>query len=203
MRTSLKILGSKFHFAFFLLVLVWPLRKQDVSRQFPDWFILKNSHWCLWIHIWDTSLFFFNFFNFSDAIIIVTSYLYNTDFVHKMTNHWRWKKKNFVHNKGSLGTKWKQQSSDHGHIQLWELLKIPGYLLIVTLFVVSWLQNRIDLEFLGNVINYICYHICCSIFSLQFSCVFSVPRSFVCESLLLCISMVQIGRAHVWTPVTL
>ena len=148
MRTSRKILGSKFHFAFLLLVLVWPLRKQDVSRQFPDsfflkksdWFILKTSGWCLWMHISHTSL----FFNLSDAII-VTSYLYKTDFVHKMTNHWRWKKKNFVHNKGSLGKKWKQQSSDHGHIQLWELLKISDHLLLETLFVVSWLSksNRV------------------------------------------------------------
>ena len=138
-------LGSKFHFAFFWLVLVGPLRKQDLFRQFSDWFILKNSDWfilknsdwCLWIHISNTWLFLFNF---SDAIT-VTSQLYKRGFVYKTTNHWRWKKENFVHSKGSLGTKWKQQSSDHGHIQLWELLKISDHLLLVTLFVVSWLSK--------------------------------------------------------------
>ena len=141
MRTSLK-----FHFAFFWLVLVWPLRKQDVFPQFSDWFnlknsnwfILKNSDWCLWIHVSNTSPYRFIYFNLLDARI-VTSYLYNTDFVHKMTNYWRWKKENFVHNKGSLGTKWKQQSSDHGHIQVWGLLKI----LSEWLFVVSWLSIKI------------------------------------------------------------
>ena len=102
--------------------------------------------------------------------------------------HWRWKKKNFVHNKGSLGTKWKKQSWDHGHIQLWELFKISGYLPIVTLFVVSWLQNRIDLEFLGNVINYICYHIVVVFFSCYFPA-YSVFLGLSCSSLFCCVSL--------------
>ena len=73
--------------------------------------------------------------------IILTSYLNKTVFVQKMMHYRTWKKENFVHNKGSLGMKWKQQSSDHGHIQLWELLKISDHLLLVTLTMVSWLSK--------------------------------------------------------------
>ena len=66
--------------------------------------------------------------------------------------------------------------------------KSLGYLLLVTLCGADF-QNQIDLEFLGNVINYICHEICCGIFALQIACVL-VDGSFMFESLLLCISMV-------------
>ena len=36
---------QNFTLLFFWLVLVWPLRKQDVFQEFSDWFILKNSDW--------------------------------------------------------------------------------------------------------------------------------------------------------------
>lgn len=53
-------------------------------------------------------------------------------------------------------------------IQLWKLF-------LVTVFVVSWLakSNSSHSKFLGDVINYICYEICGSIFFLQITCVFA------------------------------
>jgi len=68
-----EILGSKFHFAFFWLVVVWPHRKQDVFQQFSDWFILENSDRFLWIHISNTSVFPFNLSdtNNNESIILV------------------------------------------------------------------------------------------------------------------------------------
>ena len=67
-------------------------------------------------------------------------YCFETNFVHKIMKRWRWESKNFVYNKTFKGTKWKR-SSDHGHIQLWDLCKISDYLLLVNLFVVIWLSK--------------------------------------------------------------
>lgn len=61
---DLKSEKSKFHSAFFWLVLAWPLKKQDIFRQFSDSFIFKNFDWFLWIYISNTQKALFNFYNY-------------------------------------------------------------------------------------------------------------------------------------------
>ena len=67
----------------------------------------------------------FTFYNYFCQIQVIAVLLcHKIDFVDKIMKHWCWKKNSFLHNKGSLGAKWKQASWDHGHIQLWALFKV-------------------------------------------------------------------------------
>ena len=82
-----------------------------------------------------------------------------------------------------LGSKWKQPSWDHGHIQLENFSK--SLFPVSDSFVVSWLSKSNWFEFLGNVINYICYEICCGIFACKLPVYLLMALS--CLSLFCCV----------------
>lgn len=119
-----EILGPKFHFAFFWVVLVWPIRKQDVFQQGSDWFILKTTITLIGL-FGSTCQALEYLFSISRTILVrykyyIVAYCYKAEFVLKIMKHWIWEKKN-------LGTKWKQPRWDHGHIQLENFSKISVY----------------------------------------------------------------------------
>lgn len=121
MRASVKCQDPNFTLLFFWLVLVWPWEARHFST------IVRLGHFKgLWLISLDPEIKHLNIsLQFLQLQVQLTMILYcfKTDFVQKIMKQWRWESKNFVHNKGSLGTKWKQQSWDHGRIQLWELFK--------------------------------------------------------------------------------
>lgn len=126
-----EILGPKFHFAFFWVVLVWLIRKQDVFQQGSDWFTLKTTITLIGL-FGSTCQALECLFSISRTILVrykyyIVAYCYKAEFVLKIMKHWIWEKKNFAHNKGPLGRRGKQPSWDHRHIQLENFSKISVY----------------------------------------------------------------------------